>query len=418
MNIIPIATVLLGIPVAGTVENPRLARVPQTQTAAALYRRVKPYVVTVRTSDGTGSGFITDEGLLYTSYHVVRASDDLSAVLGNGKTIPLKTVVAADPENDWVCFQTTVKGNIRVAKHNNSPVGARVSVIGSPKGLTHTINEGLMSGRRSVGGQDLIQLSIPSSPGSSGSPVFNSAGEVIGIVAGGPDENTETITYAVPSTKFIGRRGVPAGLVTKDFTASEFGGIVQSIFQNLADENDKQAKKLNISEDIDARRLCYLPTANLVVLGDDEIKDLMELGALTAEAKDILAKECPRFVIVDDAEQDKRLKFWDEEFQTESASDGVYAKLFGVDEYFRRLHAFVYMAPSGAKYEVTVNLTVERGGVSVVDDIIFDAMFVSESIDIADKSEARAAAKKALNVVLGKFAAKWNLANPKPKEEK
>jgi S1-C subfamily serine protease len=80
--------------------KPRLA--VQTQSAASLYRRVKPYVVTVKTSGGTGSGFITDEGLLYTAYHVVRGASKLTAVTGTGKSIPLKTVIAADVEQDWI----------------------------------------------------------------------------------------------------------------------------------------------------------------------------------------------------------------------------------------------------------------------------------------------------------------------------
>src|SRR5436309_3228694 len=60
-------------------------------------------------------------------------------------------------------------------------VGDRIATISSPKGLANTVSDGLVSGIREEEGERLIQISAPISPGSSGGPVFDAAGRVVGI---------------------------------------------------------------------------------------------------------------------------------------------------------------------------------------------------------------------------------------------
>ena len=65
--------------------------------------------------------------------------------------------------------------------------GERVFVIGSPLGLEYSISDGLLSGIRFNSGAEILQVTTPLSPGSSGSPLINAKGQVVGIVKGGPE---------------------------------------------------------------------------------------------------------------------------------------------------------------------------------------------------------------------------------------
>src|SRR5207302_348192 len=69
---------------------------------------------------------------------------------------------------------------LRVARELPS-VGAHAVVIGAPEGLTNTVSDGIISAVRILDGQRLLQLTAPISPGSSGGPVLNMDGEVVGV---------------------------------------------------------------------------------------------------------------------------------------------------------------------------------------------------------------------------------------------
>jgi hypothetical protein len=75
--------------------------------------------------------------------------------------------------------------------------GEQIVVIGNPEGLEQTISSGLISGIRDVDGRKLFQISAPISGGSSGSPVFNQRGEVIGVVVSSI-ESGQNLNFAVP----------------------------------------------------------------------------------------------------------------------------------------------------------------------------------------------------------------------------
>jgi hypothetical protein len=101
-------------------------------------------------------------------------------------------------------------------------VGARIVVIGSPLGLARTVSEGIVSATRLLDGRQLVQISAPISPGSSGGPVLNDRGEVVAITAlqlkGGQNLNFAVpVRYAMglvlaasetkPLARFFGRSG-------------------------------------------------------------------------------------------------------------------------------------------------------------------------------------------------------------------
>jgi S1-C subfamily serine protease len=161
-----------------------------------VYERVSPSVVVVYNINesgqvrGHGTGFFIDPwGMVATNYHVVEGASSLKIKTKNGSVMEIRGVAASDPENDVVILSAILPiDSIRTLRMAPSlpQVGEKIVVIGTPyhPQLAQTITDGLVSALRPLpGGKRLIQISAPISPGSSGSPVVNMNGEVIGIAS-------------------------------------------------------------------------------------------------------------------------------------------------------------------------------------------------------------------------------------------
>lgn len=159
------------------------------QSAAALepaeiYRRFGPAVVTVVGPEGIGSGFaIQPHGNVVTNHHVVKGQSALVVIFPSGEKRSVARIVAQDAARDLAVLQVIGAPSVRVVlgDSSNVQVGERVVTIGSPQGLSQTVTDGIISQIRSLRGVTLLQTTAPISPGSSGGPLFNQRGEVVGI---------------------------------------------------------------------------------------------------------------------------------------------------------------------------------------------------------------------------------------------
>jgi serine protease Do len=143
-----------------------------------------------QTQQGLGSGFIVDErGTIYTNNHVVAGADEVQVVTSDGRVLPAK-VEGRDPATDVAVIRLTKPpSNLKVARLGNSEkvrVGDYVLAIGNPLGLGQTVTMGIVSAKnRSLDGlldlSDFIQTDAAINQGNSGGPLFNFAGEVVGI---------------------------------------------------------------------------------------------------------------------------------------------------------------------------------------------------------------------------------------------
>src|SRR5262249_28620115 len=157
-------------------------------------KRVQPAVVTIITystdnlklKQGTGF-FVTNDGEIITNIHVLENAARAEAKTADGEMYPVIRVVAADPQADLVRVAVLAaprRLNVTaLTTATEKPiVGERVLVIGSPLGLEQTVSEGIISAIRNTKDDGtVLQISAPISPGSSGSPVVNLKGEVIGV---------------------------------------------------------------------------------------------------------------------------------------------------------------------------------------------------------------------------------------------
>jgi hypothetical protein len=150
--------------------------------------------------DGLGSGFlVSPDGVIVTNFHVIQHAHALQVETFDGEVYDNVYYVTADPRRDVAVLKVPVEGavSLRLGSDTAAVVGAEVYAMGHPLGQTSTFTDGLVSASRTVEGVSMIQISAPISPGSSGGPVMDERGEVIGVatmvLAGG-----QNLNYAVP----------------------------------------------------------------------------------------------------------------------------------------------------------------------------------------------------------------------------
>lgn len=135
---------------------------------------------------GSGSGFFIDkDGTGITNYHVLDKSMKAVIRLKDGKEYEIDQVLASDKKWDIVKFSVRNDDNAKFEylTISNKPIeqGDKVYNLGAPLGLDQTFADGLVSSIRSDSHGQIVQVSIPISHGSSGSPIMNESGEVVAV---------------------------------------------------------------------------------------------------------------------------------------------------------------------------------------------------------------------------------------------
>ena len=156
---------------------------------------------------GAGSGVIlTTDGYIVTNYHVVEGAQQITVTLHDDSTYTA-TVVGSDQQSDIALLKIDATGLTPavLGDSNSVQVGAVVIAVGNPMGtLGGTVTDGIVSALNrdiSVEGNEmtLMQTSAAISPGNSGGGLFNTNGELIGIVnAKYSDEDAEGLGFAIP----------------------------------------------------------------------------------------------------------------------------------------------------------------------------------------------------------------------------
>jgi hypothetical protein len=164
-----------------------------------------------RTGEAIGQGsavVLTPDGLAATNIHVLQGAIRADCRLGDGRLYEVLVVQGFDSSQDVALFQLGRKigGKIELPSSliavtlgsgTAVKVGDRVATISSPKGLSNTVSDGLVSSIRQEGERRLIQTTAPISSGSSGSPLVNTRAEVIGLTTLQMREG-QNLNFAVP----------------------------------------------------------------------------------------------------------------------------------------------------------------------------------------------------------------------------
>jgi S1-C subfamily serine protease len=202
---------------------------PTTTTATTLpvtqvYRQVVPSVVLIETSKGSlGSGFIvTDTGTILTANHVISDGGNIVVVFSDGTKSAAK-VASSNPTSDVATLTPANLPEVVVPAvlGGSVAVGSDVVAIGNPLGFTDSTTSGIVSGlnrtAKTVVGRfsGLIQFDAAVNPGSSGGPLLDSKGLVVGVVVSiadpGDDDSFAGIGFAVPIGGALGGGGSGKG---------------------------------------------------------------------------------------------------------------------------------------------------------------------------------------------------------------
>lgn len=169
------------------------------QDATLIYRNTVNSTVTIETDIGLGSGFFVGDSIIATNFHVIEGASEAYCYTNNSSAkFKIEGYLAADKAIDLILLK--VSGfNRKAIKLSVSSVepGQKIFVMGSPKGLPATISDGIVSGLRDFEGYKLIQITAPISHGSSGGPVLDVKGELIGVSVG-QYEGGQNLNFAIP----------------------------------------------------------------------------------------------------------------------------------------------------------------------------------------------------------------------------
>ena len=205
---------------------PALPVTPTRLRPDELFRRACPAVVRVNVSDaggvvlGHGTGFfVSADGLVVTSLHVIGGADVVSVQRSEGAVLPVQGVAAVDAGADLVVLRVDGGGaalpTLSLGPDEPPAVGTAVYAIGHPLGLRNVLSEGLVSGLGDPArGQHFIQTTAAAGPGSSGGPLMTADGAVVGVTTATVRE-AQNMNFAMPAARLrwlLGRTN--AGVLT------------------------------------------------------------------------------------------------------------------------------------------------------------------------------------------------------------
>jgi len=147
-----------------------------------------PAVVRVETSSGFGSGFFISADTLLTNVHVVGGNSMVTVRRPDGKTVVAhveRTASELDIAVIRISNADPSQPILPLGSGSRARAGQEVVALGSPLGLQNTVTRGIVSAVREVGGLTLVQTDAAINPGSSGGPLLDRTGQVIGITTMG-----------------------------------------------------------------------------------------------------------------------------------------------------------------------------------------------------------------------------------------
>ncbi|MFC1714619.1 S1C family serine protease [Candidatus Poribacteria bacterium] len=178
------------------------------QTRQQIAQKAFPSVVLLVTEDESGqpvslgSGFVVRNGIIATNLHVIGdASQGYAKIVGQKQKHEIEGIVGIDSKLDLVLLAaTSIEAPLlKLGESAKLNIGDEIYAIGNPKGLEGTFSHGIVSGIRTIDSDNILQITAPISPGSSGGPVLNTSGEVIGVAVA-TFRSGQNLNFAIPAS--------------------------------------------------------------------------------------------------------------------------------------------------------------------------------------------------------------------------
>ena len=203
---------LIGLPNTGNAQSPQqIAKKAFGSTVLLVMEDANGQPLSL------GSGFFVRDGEIASNLHVVEgAARGYAKLVGQKTKYNIEGITAIDNIRDLVVLKISASGTPTLPFGNSDTVqvGESVYAVGNPQGLEGTFSQGIVSSIREVGTDKLLQITAPISPGSSGGPVLNDRGEVIGVSVA-TFRGGQNLNFAIPSNylkALLGKLGPPKQL--------------------------------------------------------------------------------------------------------------------------------------------------------------------------------------------------------------
>jgi len=200
---------------------PRPVAAHRVLTVADIAASATPAIVTIRTTQSLGTGFIVrSDGWIATNLHVLLGGARVRVTLRDQRVLDVVEILAASPDYDLALVRVDARGLPALAIGDSDAMrpGDPVVAIGNPLGLEDTVSNGLVSARRKIGAFEVLQVSAPIAPGSSGGPLFNERGEVVGV-ATALLQGGQNLNFGVPIRYLTPMMRQPAPIPLSEFAA-------------------------------------------------------------------------------------------------------------------------------------------------------------------------------------------------------
>jgi S1-C subfamily serine protease len=170
-----------------------------------IYNSAKQSVALILTYDAKGmplaigSGFFIEKDKLITNHHVIDgAANTVVRTIKSESQHNIKETVSYSESMDIAILRVdTERTPLPTKSAQDQQIGDKVVAIGNPKGLEGSVSEGIISGLRPVDDFKVYQITAPISPGSSGGPLFDRDGNVIGITTASISDG-QNLNFAIP----------------------------------------------------------------------------------------------------------------------------------------------------------------------------------------------------------------------------
>ncbi len=290
---------VVNISVSGTVKTgvmgiPGMPKLDPNDPFSQFFRRFQiPSPHDGVPTQGQGSGFIVSaDGVILTNAHVVADADEVVVKLTDRREFKAK-VVGSDKLSDVAVLKIDAKNlpAVRIGSSQRARVGEWVVAIGSPFGFENSVTAGIISAKsRSLpneGYVPFLQTDVAINPGNSGGPLFDSAGEVIGINSQiySRSGGYQGLSFAIPIevAMKVERELLDHGSVNR----GRLGIVIQGVNKELADSfglaKPMGALVSSVEKYGPAAKAGIEPGAVILKLNGKEISDSAELPPLVAD---------------------------------------------------------------------------------------------------------------------------------------
>lgn len=251
-------------------------------------------------SQGLGSGFIiSEDGQIVTNHHVVEGAQSVKVKLVDGRSFDAE-VLGSDPMTDVALLKIKADEPLPTVAFGDSEtlrVGDEVVAVGNPFGLGGTVTSGIISAlsRNIHSGpfDDFIQTDAAINRGNSGGPLFDNAGQVIGVNTAiiSPGGGSVGIGFAVPSdlVQTVVADLADDGLLTRGWLGVNIRPMTEEVADVLGYDSPKGAVIEAVSADSPAEKAGLKQGDIILSFGDTAIDELRDLTRAVATSKPDLA---------------------------------------------------------------------------------------------------------------------------------